>query len=198
VVVGEQGSQAADEAAQCLARQYHCDGQALLTADASAENLCWLRARHPGLPVRKISPDALRAAILAAHGDTLKQEAVEGLARRLPDLSARRVLTGTQKLFFATVAVALVVMAWAWPQVLLQGVTALLALAFVLAGLFRVALAWIGAGGPAANAPLPRYGLPLYTILVPLYQEAAVLPRLAAALRALDYPDMTAQVPQEI
>ncbi len=176
------------EAVQCLARQYHCDGQALLTADVGAENLSWLKARHPGMPVRFAAADEVRSAILAAHGEALKQEAVEGLARRLPELSARQVLTPPQIVIFSLGAVLLLAAAWAWPLALLHGATALLALAFVLAGLFRVALAWIGAGGPASDASLPRHGLPVYSILVPLYREAAVLPRLARALRALDYP----------
>jgi cellulose synthase/poly-beta-1,6-N-acetylglucosamine synthase-like glycosyltransferase len=39
-----------------------------------------------------------------------------------------------------------------------------------------------------AGVPLPAAMLPRYTVLVPLYREAAVLPRLLQALGALDYP----------
>jgi hypothetical protein len=35
--------------------------------------------------------------------------------------------------------------------------------------------------------------LPRYTILVPMYREAAVLPALVEALKALDYPSIMQQ-----
>ena len=34
----------------------------------------------------------------------------------------------------------------------------------------------------------PDHSLPIYTLIIPLYREWRVLPRLVAALRALDYP----------
>jgi hypothetical protein len=39
--------------------------------------------------------------------------------------------------------------------------------------------------------------LPVYTVLVPLFREAEVLPILADALKRLDYPGITAQTPHE-
>lgn len=41
---------------------------------------------------------------------------------------------------------------------------------------------------PAGAPPVPEAGLPVYTVLVPLYREAKVLRRLIPALAALDYP----------
>ena len=40
----------------------------------------------------------------------------------------------------------------------------------------------------AAAAATNEASLPLYTLLVPLFREAGVVPQLLAALRALDYP----------
>ncbi len=53
--------------------------------------------------------------------------------------------------------------------------------------LFRVAAVTIP---PTAGEvpPLPEAALPGYTVLIPLYREAAVLPRIVPALAALDYP----------
>lgn len=49
--------------------------------------------------------------------------------------------------------------------------------------------------GPVASpAPSPPLPLPTYTILVPLYREAASVPNLIAALDALDYPDDRVQI----
>src|SRR5439155_16210738 len=65
----------------------------------------------------------------------------------------------------------------------------------VAATAYRLALAFgaLGRGGglavsPAELAALDERRLPTYTVLVPLLREAAVLPRLVAALSALDYP----------
>jgi hypothetical protein len=76
VVVGEEGEHAAREASSCLARLYHCDGHTVLTADNSAENRAWLRARFPGKDLQPASAACVQAAIVAACGDTLRTEAV--------------------------------------------------------------------------------------------------------------------------
>ncbi len=175
-------------AAFCLVRLYHCDGRVIRTADSSAENCAWLRARHRGLSLQFVSAADVRAAILATQQSALITEAVYGLARRLPHLSARHVLSRGQKIVFLLLAVGLLLCVLRWPLATLQALTAFLAFAFVVSGLFRVGLAWLGAGGPRRDLPRPRHALPLYTILVPLYREANVLPRLLQALRALDYP----------
>jgi len=196
--VGEErnGEEAAGAAA-CLARLYlpHPDG--ILIADLSPENRAWLRAEYHGLPLHLTDAAGLRAAVLERHGEALKNEAVEGLARRLPELSAARVFSRGQKLVFPLLGLGLLAALALWPEVMLRVSVLLLSAAFVASGLFRALLAWLGGGKPAATPPLPRRGLPRYTVLVPLYREAAVLPGLARALGALDYPGMLAQVPQE-
>ena len=45
-----------------------------------------------------------------------------------------------------------------------------------------------GSGNEPAAPPLQDHELPIYTILVPLYREAGVLPQIIANLRAIDYP----------
>ena len=56
--------------------------------------------------------------------------------------------------------------------------------------MFRAALAWIGGTEREVCPPIGNddASLPLYTILVPLYREANVLPGLIEALLLLDYP----------
>jgi len=46
----------------------------------------------------------------------------------------------------------------------------------------------------AAGAPLEDSDLPAYTVLVPLYREAATLPHLVAALSRIDYPHDRLQI----
>src|SRR3954468_16857453 len=66
---------------------------------------------------------------------------------------------------------------------------ALLALYAAVVGLKVIALlAGLARRRPMPTAAPANYELPVYTVLVPLYREAAVVPRLIAALEALDYP----------
>ena len=184
----ESRSEGAAHAAGCLAR-LHCDqDDGIVVADPSAERRAWLRAAYPGLQIRQAAASTVCAAILERHGDALQREAVEGLARRLPELSARRVVTRPQAVVLLLLAAGVLAGLLLWPRALLRGLVVLLSVAFVASGLFRAFLAWLGTQAPTRALPLPVAGLPRYTILVPMYHEAAVLPGLVRALRALDYP----------
>jgi len=188
VVVGDENEQCARGAESCLVRRYLCDGDGVLTADASAENRSWLAARFPGRGLRLAPAAQVEAAILSVHGDQLKREAVEGLAWRMPELSAHIVVTRGQGWLLAAMVFLLLGLLLLSPAIMLSFLAVSLSAAFIASGLFRAVLAWIGAGRPDPAHKVPRHGLPRYTILVPLYREAAVLPGLVQALQALDYP----------
>lgn len=163
------------------------DGE-ILIADPSPENRRWLKAHLGDRPLRAVSRDELLATIAQRHGAALLDQAVFGLARRFPDLSAQTVMTrGQGRVLGTLVALAvagLVLFPWpAWK--LLVG---LLSLAFGASGIFRTMLAMLA----VRRAPPPSGhvmgSLPVYTILVPLYRETAVLPHLVRGLAALEYP----------
>jgi cellulose synthase/poly-beta-1,6-N-acetylglucosamine synthase-like glycosyltransferase len=71
-------------------------------------------------------------------------------------------------------------------------ITGLVAAGYVANAAFRACLFWVGAEEPPLQATSPKAiateDTPIYTILVPLFHEANVLPALSAALRRLDYP----------
>ncbi len=126
--------------------------------------------------------DTLRSGARA-----LADEAAHGLARRMPELSAHKVITPGQIAVFLFAFAGLAAWAIAAPAAAWNGLVALTTAAFLAGTLFRAALACIG-GAPRADFAPPGGELPVYTILVPLYREANVLPRLARALLLLDYP----------
>jgi hypothetical protein len=163
-------------------------GGAVLAADLGPENRAWLAASYPGLRLRRVTPARLRALTLDRHKAALCDEAVNGLARRLPELSARRVVSPGQAAVFLLLGALSLAAFLLRPLASLHGLLLLLSAAFVASGLFRALLAWIGAAASTPGQSLPRAGLPRYTILVPMYREAAVLPALVRALQALDYP----------
>ena len=136
----------------------------------------WRAVRHP-----PAAPDAraLKAAAIAG-----------ALARERPHYSAFRRLTRAQMLIlYGLVCLALYAFTVA-PRVSASLVVAALALVFLAGFVYKAMLFLIGvAPGPStAQAQADDSALPLYTILVPLYREARVVPVLIRALTALDYP----------
>jgi cellulose synthase/poly-beta-1,6-N-acetylglucosamine synthase-like glycosyltransferase len=68
--------------------------------------------------------------------------------------------------------------------------TVFIALGYLSNAVFRAWLFWVGAEQADAEDKSPKSArpLPLYTVLIPLYREANMLPQLGAALRSLNYP----------
>ncbi len=131
------------------------------------------------------------AAALEAGGDVRLWEAVERLRARWPELSAagglwvwqRRVLTGTLLGFAMGALLA--------PETTLIALLAIMAAPFLCVVMLRAVALWQLRSPLRAPRPYPITSdaqLPVYTVLVPLYREASVVPELLTSLRALDYP----------
>ncbi len=183
-----QGASRDEDLSLCLTRLFLRQGDGVLTADASSENRAWLTAHLGPHALTILDRDALLARLTARHGDALLDEAVFGLARRFPQLSAQTVITRPQMIFlglFAGLGMAALALA---PVPAFRAIAALLSLAFAAAGIFRAVLAILATQRRPSPAFAGGRALPTYTILVPLYREAAVLPQLTRSLQALDYP----------
>ena len=179
----------ADEVRLYLSRLFLPLESEVLVADVSAENLAWLSAHLGPCALCPVSREELVAAVKARHGAALLDDAVFGLAHRFPQLSARTVITRAQSLVLSAMAAFWLAVLIASPVTTARITVTLLSLAFSLSGAFRVLLALLaGTRRPSAPAPILHASLPSYTILVPLYREAAVLPDLVRGLGALDYP----------
>ena len=168
-----------------LTRQFLPLEDRVLVADTTPENLGWLKA-HLNKPMETVSRDELLAAVKRRHGAELLDQAVFGLARRFPELSAQRVLTRSQAVVLGAIALGFAAALAIAPLQAWQIFVALMTIAFCVSGVFRALLALLARR--TASYPLSGLALPSYTILVPLYREAAVLPALVRGLAALDYP----------
>jgi cellulose synthase/poly-beta-1,6-N-acetylglucosamine synthase-like glycosyltransferase len=138
------------------------------------------------------SPQTVREAISRHFAPRFAHQAVEGLALRHPDLSARRKAAVWQRLALFVGALAMLGAFGLAPVTILAVSTLALALLFVPVIAFRAMAACnLLRRGSSAQGPQPRvpdYELPIYTLLVPLYREAHMLAPLVRALRHLDYP----------
>lgn len=72
----------------------------VLAAALTDESRAWIAACHGDVPVMEVSREAFTAEVRAELGPRLLAEAVDGLEARYPNLSARRVVTRGQIVFF--------------------------------------------------------------------------------------------------
>lgn len=163
----------------------------VITGDASPANADWLRARYGcGIHIIHCAPRDVLAAIEHRFREAFRQRAIADLVESEPQFSASTVITQGQIAAFAIVAALVGAMLLAAPQDTGTALTAVLGGLFFANGAFRILLLWLGGDSRPAKlaSSLPDASLPTYSILVPLYREANVMPALLRALRALDYP----------
>ncbi|MBZ0217749.1 MAG: glycosyltransferase [Fimbriimonadaceae bacterium] len=138
------------------------------------------------------TPGRIRRAFLERFRSTISRQALRGLEEKYPDSSARSGLSIWQKTACFCLLLIAVIGSWFAPAAIWVGLNVLLAAIFMAVTLFRAgAVFWSAlhrADDGAAPETLPDSDLPVYTILVPLFREARVLPPLVEALMRLDYP----------
>ena len=117
------------------------------------------------------------------------------LLNRFPEECANRVLSSGQKAFFVLASVIFAVLLVVYPVPALIGFIASSSVFYVACSLYKFKLTYDSLGHQyeigvtdEEVAALDERDLPHYSILVPLYREASVLPRLVAGIGGLDYP----------
>ncbi len=151
-----------------------------------------------GIPVCLATDIAVRNALEQATRRSRLNRAIHLLARRHPDLSAVRRLTTWQACALGTTVGLFGGAAWFAPATAIAGLMTLLTVAFTGVVLVRlVALVELirrRADHEPQQRPLPDHDLPTYSVLVPIFEEASVLPGLIAALGQLDYPQAKLEI----
>lgn len=140
----------------------------------------------------------VEAALVSGHQPAILHKAIRGLEDAHPDLSARGGSVLWQRLAITTLIGMMIGGLAVAPEVALNLLSLLLAIPFFCVVVLRClsALELLRKfkevdrpGSPETyTARLSDSALPLYSILVPLHGEAAVLPRLVKCLLTMDYP----------
>lgn len=153
-----------------------------------------LSQRHviAGARLLLLPRNRLRTLWAEALGPALTDFARNHLVRSQPLMSARETLHRRQVIGFSMTLAVLGIWAAVMPQSLLVMANAAFAFFYMAVGFARIV---------AVMTPLPRSveahekrtykapsELPVYSVLVPIYDEAAMVPQLIGALTALDYP----------
>ena len=149
---------------------------------------------YNALPWLERCLESVRAyeTIVVDHGST---DGTLELVRRMPDESAYRVLSTGQKRFFVGLLAVFLICLVINPITTIVVFNIASVVFYIAFSIYRFALIYnaiahdlelpVSADEVAA---LDERTLPVYTLLVPLYQEAAVLPRLLDGIAGLDYP----------
>jgi cellulose synthase/poly-beta-1,6-N-acetylglucosamine synthase-like glycosyltransferase len=149
-----------------------------------------------GIDFAVASKFSLVWAVQEAFDPTLSRRAVFDLAERDPTMSARTVMTAGQAAFgFALLTALMAGLAFA-PVGTLIALNIVMGVFYLGNFVFKGILISVGGGRSTerdmsveiAARALRDDELPVFTVLVPMFREGAMLPRLAEALRRLDYP----------
>lgn len=127
--------------------------------------------------------------------DKILEESVTGLFYRNPEESAVRVFTPSQLMFISLACTLFVLWLYVdWKSCLIF-LFALVNLFFFTNVLFKFVLSTVGARYEWEEVvsedevqQLDDKTLPIYTILLPVFKEPAVIPKLIDGLRKIDYP----------
>jgi hypothetical protein len=132
---------------------------------------------------------AIRAALARRHAGMLLDDARQRLSRRWPHASAALDMGRPARLILLTLASATAILAVAAPVIAEAALLPLFGLLLAIPAGFRVSA--IAARAIAAQPPaaaLDEAELPVYSVLIPLRDEAHMVPLLEKALTALRYP----------
>ena len=133
------------------------------------------------------SPRRLAALVRAQCGAEIAARAAHGLESLDPMFTARGELSFAQTLAAASFGLGLIALVGVAPAAARATTSAILWGLFTTAVSLRFAVTVASGATPPATL-LDDAALPVYTVLIALYREAAVVPKLIAGLEKLDYP----------
>jgi cellulose synthase/poly-beta-1,6-N-acetylglucosamine synthase-like glycosyltransferase len=167
------------------------------TAEPGPETLLFARKRWgAGVTFVVASKFDIVWAVQAAFDDALSHRAVHELAELNPELSAKQVFTPGQIVFGYVLLTTLLLGLALSPIATLVALNVIMSVFYLGNFVFKSILVFVG-GARASDTDdiiaiearaLSDEELPVFTVLVPMYKEPAMLPMLAQSLRELDYP----------
>jgi glycosyltransferase XagB len=174
------------------------DGQIVIaTAEPGPETLLFARERWgAGITFVVASKFDIVWAVQSAFNDALSHRAVHELAELSPELSAKQVFTPGQIAFGYAFLSALLLGLALWPIATLIALNVTMSVFYLGNFIFKSTLVFAGGAHASghddtiaiAARALSDDELPVFTVLVPMHKEPAMLPMLAQSLRELDYP----------
>jgi len=174
-------------------------GVLVLAARAPAEPAlsAWAALRYPDHRIEWVVTTKFDIlwAMQNAFDELADYEAREALFVATPHLSAKHTFTQPQFIAAGVLGSLVVLGLLVTPITVTIAISAFVTIFYGLSFAFRFLLTWVGAHNDvdlsvtaAEIAALKDHDLPVYTVLVPMYKEAEVLPILVHSIRRMDYP----------
>ena len=164
------------------------DGRWLIAPTDEALSILLAARDHVSLDRSRFAlttPAHLAALVRHRAEATIVHAASHYLPETRPRLSAKHAFDRATKIIASAAAVGAALAAYLQPAAMLDG----LGMTFLLAMIFRLVVSAAGyERDRAAPVALKTEDAPFYSVLVPLYREAAMVPGLVSALERIDYP----------
>ncbi|MCH2546129.1 MAG: glycosyltransferase [Alphaproteobacteria bacterium] len=167
----------------------------LATSDPSEALMQWAQQRYgDNVDFVITSPYDIYWHIDTHFSEQLDTHSRLNLKNIMPHKSASSVITLSQKLWLAAFVFSFIVAFMYYPIITMLGAFLSLNIFYFSTILLKCQLFLLGKSyhpGKYITAdalPTSEVSLPIYTVLIPLHDEAETLPRLLQALDALDYP----------
>jgi len=150
-----------------------------------------------GQPIRQLLANRsdLDQLIQRVHSSFYADVSTQYLMENYPEQSAHVVFSPVQKAVFIMAAVIIVICAVIWPVGTAIGLVGVASAVYFVVSVYKFRLTLRALGTHLETdvtdeeiSALDERHLPIYTILVPLYKEAGIVPRLVRDINALDYP----------
>ncbi len=135
-----------------------------------------------------VPPNALLEALVENFSDKMIDEARQRLARRWPHASAHLDLSYPSRIIFLLAIFFLISIVIFTPLSMTIYLLPLLSILFLIPAWFRLSAIFMSIHEPKNPKLLGDDELPIYSVLIPLRDEAQMIPQLTKAMQALDYP----------
>lgn len=166
-------------------------------ADELTDDVLRMLSDYTGLVIKSMlaTRTSIDELLQRIYHDQYLDSAKNELRRRSPENSADRVLSTGQRVSVISLLLAVVAGFLVFPHVTAIVLVSAASAFYLASSLYKARLIHRSLGHGTYTevtreeiAALDERDLPVYTILVPLYKEAAVVPRLLAGIGRLDYP----------
>ncbi|RZS88044.1 cellulose synthase/poly-beta-1,6-N-acetylglucosamine synthase-like glycosyltransferase [Phyllobacterium myrsinacearum] len=176
------------------------DSNALIYIAPTIEDIAFVKRRLSGRKdvaarLRVTTPSGVRELLRIGHQELLADKAARMIEDFRCEYSAKTVLTGQQGILIGMLITCLLLDALEKQQFGWRGLHVFFSLFFLACVLLRLVACKSASGDDPP--PLPAISpaeLPVYTVMIALYQEADVVPQLVKAMLALNWPRSKLQV----
>lgn len=141
-----------------------------------------------------VPPAAIRDAYAKSARDGLLQGARYRVTGLWPKASGAEVLSQSARTTFVTMLIVALILVLLAPVFMQPVIVPLVGVLLIVPAVIKLAAAALRQPLESPPRLLTNHELPLYTVLIPLRDEAHMVPQLGRAMQALDYPREKLQI----